>query len=94
MAAQRTQNLVLIGHGMVGHRLLEALAERGALADPAAPGGPGWRVTVLAEEDVPAYDRVHLSSVFTGTDPGRLGLSTLTSGPRCVGCAVSSVTEA
>ncbi|RSS51333.1 nitrite reductase large subunit NirB [Streptomyces sp. WAC01280] len=76
MAAQRTQTLVLIGHGMVGHRLLEALAERGALVDPADPAGPGWRVTVLAEEDVPAYDRVHLSSVFTGTDPDRLGLST------------------
>ncbi|MCX5226783.1 FAD-dependent oxidoreductase [Streptomyces sp. NBC_00233] len=75
MAAQRTQTLVLIGHGMVGHRLLEALAERGALADPAVPGGPGWQVTVLAEEDVPAYDRVHLSSVFTGADPDRLGLS-------------------
>ncbi|MEU2080016.1 FAD-dependent oxidoreductase [Streptomyces sp. NPDC013489] len=76
MAAQRTQTLVLIGHGMVGHRLLEALAERGALADPSVPGGPGWQVTVLAEEDVPAYDRVHLSSVFTGTDPNQLGLST------------------
>ncbi|WP_188269117.1 MULTISPECIES: nitrite reductase large subunit NirB [unclassified Streptomyces] len=76
MAAQRTQTLVLIGHGMVGHRLLEALAERDALADPATPDGPGWHVTVLAEEDVPAYDRVHLSSVFTGTDPNQLGLST------------------
>ncbi|MEU7122871.1 nitrite reductase large subunit NirB [Streptomyces zaomyceticus] len=76
MAAQRTQTLVLIGHGMVGHRLLEALAERGALVDPEVPGGPGWRVTVLAEEDVPAYDRVHLSSVFTGTAPDQLGLST------------------
>ncbi|MFI9115669.1 nitrite reductase large subunit NirB [Streptomyces venezuelae] len=76
MAAHRTQTLVLIGHGMVGHRLLEALAERGALADPAVPDGPGWRVTVLAEEDVPAYDRVHLSSVFTGTGPDQLGLST------------------
>ncbi|MFB7516283.1 nitrite reductase large subunit NirB [Streptomyces sp. NPDC056144] len=76
MAAQRTQSLVLIGHGMVGHRLLEALAERGALADPAVPDGPGWQVTVLAEEDVPAYDRVHLSSVFSGTEPNQLGLST------------------
>ncbi|WP_306327290.1 nitrite reductase large subunit NirB [Streptomyces venezuelae] len=76
MAAHRTQTLVLIGHGMVGHRLLEALAERGALVDPAVPEGPGWRVTVLAEEDVPAYDRVHLSSVFTGTGPDQLGLST------------------
>ncbi|MFF8809439.1 nitrite reductase large subunit NirB [Streptomyces omiyaensis] len=68
-----TPRLVLVGHGMVGHRLLEALAERGALA--ADPAAPGWRVTVLAEEDVPAYDRVHLSSVFAGTDPGRLGLA-------------------
>ncbi|MFE1350256.1 NAD(P)/FAD-dependent oxidoreductase, partial [Streptomyces sp. NPDC058757] len=67
-------SLVLVGHGMVGHRLLEALAERGALADPADPAAPGWRVTVLAEEDVPAYDRVHLSSVFTGTAPDRLTL--------------------
>ncbi|KAA6218119.1 nitrite reductase large subunit NirB [Streptomyces filamentosus] len=65
-------SLVLVGHGMVGHRLLEALAERGALA--AGDGEPGWRVTVLAEEDVPAYDRVHLSSVFAGTAPEDLGL--------------------
>ncbi|WP_406508216.1 nitrite reductase large subunit NirB [Streptomyces sp. NBC_00212] len=67
-----TQNLVLIGHGMVGHRLLEALAERGALA---APGAPGWHVTVLAEEDVPAYDRVHLSSAFTGATTEQLALT-------------------
>ncbi|GGZ49513.1 nitrite reductase large subunit NirB [Streptomyces subrutilus] len=61
------QTLVVIGHGMVGHRLLEALAERDALADPARPGGGGWRVTVLAEEERPAYDRVHLSAAFTGS---------------------------
>ncbi|MFK0228369.1 nitrite reductase large subunit NirB [Streptomyces sp. NPDC090303] len=74
MAAQRTPKLVLVGHGMVGQRLLEALAERDGLAGPG--GGPGWSVTVLAEEDVPAYDRVHLSSVFTGTAPNQLALST------------------
>ena len=56
--------LVVVGHGMVGHRLLEALAERGALS---GPGGPGWHAVVLAEEPQPAYDRVHLSSRFTGT---------------------------
>ncbi|MGW8768535.1 nitrite reductase large subunit NirB [Streptomyces sp. NPDC055815] len=72
MAAQRTPTLVLIGHGMVGHRLLEALAERDALRG----SGSGWHVIVLAEEDVPAYDRVHLSSVFSGTRPGQLELST------------------
>ncbi|GHA08800.1 nitrite reductase large subunit [Streptomyces spiroverticillatus] len=68
-----TQTLVVIGHGMVGHRLLEALAERGALT---GPGSPGWHAIVLAEEDIPAYDRVHLSSLFTGTDPAELSLST------------------
>ncbi|MER8045230.1 nitrite reductase large subunit NirB [Streptomyces sp. NPDC094032] len=76
--AQQTRNLVLIGHGMVGHRLLEALAERGALAGP--DGGPGWRAVVLGEEDVPAYDRVHLSSVFTGTEPADLALPALDDG--------------
>ncbi|MEV3859558.1 nitrite reductase large subunit NirB [Streptomyces sp. NPDC050095] len=61
-------HLVLIGHGMVGHHLLQLLAERDALTT--------WHVTVLAEEDRPAYDRVHLSSAFTGTDPAELALST------------------
>ncbi|MFI6879224.1 nitrite reductase large subunit NirB [Streptomyces sp. NPDC050400] len=61
-------HLVLVGHGMVGHHLLQLLAERDALA--------AWHVTVLAEEDRPAYDRVHLSSAFTGTDAAELSLST------------------
>ncbi|MGY0017891.1 nitrite reductase large subunit NirB [Streptomyces sp. YJ-C3] len=61
-------HLVLIGHGMVGHHLLQLLADRGALTT--------WHVTVLAEEDRPAYDRVHLSSAFTGADPAELALST------------------
>lgn len=68
------QTLVLVGHGMVGHRLLEALAERGALADPRDPASMGWHVVVLAEEDRPAYDRVHLSSAFTGTPYADLAL--------------------
>ncbi|MFF4320983.1 nitrite reductase large subunit NirB [Streptomyces sp. NPDC001568] len=68
------QTLLVIGHGMVGHRLLEALAERDALVDPARPDGAGWRVTVLAEERVPAYDRVHLSAAFTGSTGEDLSL--------------------
>lgn len=68
------QTLVVIGHGMVGHRLLEALAERDALAGPARPGDTGWRVTVLAEEERPAYDRVHLSAAFTGSTGEDLSL--------------------
>ncbi|MFF3018420.1 nitrite reductase large subunit NirB [Streptomyces sp. NPDC057939] len=70
------QTLLVIGHGMVGHRLLEALAERDALADPARPDAAGWRVTVLAEERVPAYDRVHLSAAFTGSTGEDLSLLT------------------
>ncbi|MFJ1701973.1 nitrite reductase large subunit NirB [Kitasatospora sp. NPDC088346] len=50
--------LILVGYGMVGHRFLEALAETGA-ADR-------YRVVVLAEEPRPAYDRVALTSYFSG----------------------------
>ncbi|MDW8803872.1 FAD-dependent oxidoreductase [Streptomyces scabiei] len=53
--------LVLVGHGMVGHTLLTALDTRGALRDR--------RVTVIAEEDVPPYDRIRLSRYFHETDP-------------------------
>ncbi|MCY0938592.1 nitrite reductase large subunit NirB [Streptomyces sp. H34-S4] len=68
------QTLVVIGHGMVGHRLLQALAERDALADPTRPEHGGWQVTVLAEEERPAYDRVHLSAAFTGSTGEELSL--------------------
>ena len=47
------RNVVVVGHGMVGHRFVEALRSRDA--------GGGWRVTVLAEEADAAYDRVGLT---------------------------------
>ncbi|GAA1154818.1 nitrite reductase (NADH) large subunit [Kitasatospora gansuensis] len=53
--------VVLVGYGMVGHRFLEALADTGA-ADR-------FRVVVLAEEPRPAYDRVALTSYFSGRTP-------------------------
>jgi nitrite reductase (NADH) large subunit len=53
------RTLVLVGYGMVGHRFVEALLERG--------GSAAWRVVVLAEEPRHAYDRVRLSSYFTGS---------------------------
>ncbi|MFD7183783.1 nitrite reductase large subunit NirB [Streptomyces sp. NPDC059904] len=59
--------LVLVGHGMVGQRLLEALAERG-LTDT-------HRVVVLCEEPRPAYDRVQLTSYFSGRTPDDLSLT-------------------
>src|SRR6266508_3476344 len=50
--------LVVVGNGMVGHRLVAALRDRD-------PGGT-WEITVLAEEGRPAYDRVRLSAWFDG----------------------------
>ncbi|MFI9331759.1 nitrite reductase large subunit NirB [Kitasatospora sp. NPDC052868] len=62
----RPRDLVLVGHGMVGQRFLEAWVEQ--------PGATAWRVTVLAEEPRPAYDRVHLSSLFDGRTAEDLSL--------------------
>jgi nitrite reductase (NADH) large subunit len=59
-----TRTLVLVGHGMVGHHLLESLVERAADGD--------WRVVVFAEEPRRAYDRVRLSSYFQGATPDDL----------------------
>lgn len=61
--------LVVVGHGMVGQRFLEALAERGLTA---AAGTA--RVVVLCEEPRAAYDRVQLTSYFSGRTPEELSL--------------------
>ncbi|MFG1806219.1 nitrite reductase large subunit NirB [Streptomyces sp. NPDC049040] len=53
----RDNTIVLVGHGMVGQRFLEALADRGVTEHS--------RVVVLCEEPRPAYDRVHLTSYFS-----------------------------
>ncbi|TDU31374.1 assimilatory nitrite reductase (NAD(P)H) large subunit precursor [Panacagrimonas perspica] len=55
--------LVVIGNGMVGHKLLEQIADR-----------PDLDVTVLCEEPRPAYDRVHLSEFFSGKTAEDLSL--------------------
>ncbi|GIJ44714.1 putative nitrite reductase [Virgisporangium aliadipatigenens] len=56
--------LVVVGHGMVGQRLLESLAARAATRD--------WEITVLAEETRRAYDRVRLSAYFDGVSAEEL----------------------
>ena len=58
-------NIIIIGHGMVGHKFLECLAESGAT---------DLHVTVLCEEPRPAYDRVHLSEFFAGKTAQDLSL--------------------
>ncbi|BCQ25220.1 nitrite reductase large subunit [Caballeronia sp. NK8] len=57
--------IVVIGHGMVGHKFLECLAER---------GHSSLEVTVLCEEPRAAYDRVHLTEFFSGKSADDLSL--------------------
>ncbi|MGX9293844.1 nitrite reductase large subunit NirB [Tsukamurella paurometabola] len=65
MVTQRT--VVVVGHGMVGHRFVEALRAR----DEAG----AWRVVVLGEEADGAYDRVGLSSYVGAWDRSELALA-------------------
>ncbi len=57
--------LVVIGNGMVGQRLLERIC---------AAGTPPFEITVLCEEPRAAYDRVHLTSFFSGKTAQDLSL--------------------
>ncbi|GAB7033667.1 nitrite reductase large subunit NirB [Streptomyces sp. NPDC021749] len=59
--------IALIGHGMVGQRFLEELADRGVTERA--------RVVVLCEEGRPAYDRVQLTSYFSGRSADDLSLT-------------------
>lgn len=61
-----TQNVVVVGHGMVGHRFVEALRSRDAAG--------AWRVTVLSEEADAAYDRVGLTGYTEHWDRAQLAL--------------------
>ena len=58
------KRVVVIGNGMVGQRLLEHLV---------APGGD-FQITVLCEESRPAYDRVGLTSFFSGRSAAELSV--------------------
>ena len=49
--------LVMIGHGMVGHKFIESVLEH---------AGDEVEITILAEESRLAYDRVHLTEYFSG----------------------------
>src|ERR1044072_1566402 len=62
-----SSNVVVVGHGMVGHRFVEALRSRDAAG--------AWRVTVLAEEADAAYDRVGLTGYTEHWDRAQLALA-------------------
>ncbi|MBH0775702.1 nitrite reductase large subunit NirB [Nocardia bovistercoris] len=60
------KTVVVVGHGMVGHRFVEALRSR----DEAGK----WQVIVLSEESRAAYDRVGLSAYVGAWDASALAL--------------------
>ncbi|MGJ7520787.1 nitrite reductase large subunit NirB [Variovorax sp. LT1P1] len=57
--------IIVVGHGMVGHKFLEELEQQGL---------SHAEVTVLCEEPRAAYDRVHLSEFFAGKTADDLSL--------------------
>jgi len=57
--------LLVVGNGMVGHHFVEQVMHDAA-----------FDVTVIGAEPRPAYDRVHLSAVFSGSAPADLALTT------------------
>ena len=62
-----SKRIIVVGHGMVGQRFLEALTKD----EPA-----DLAITMLAEEPRLAYDRVNLSKYFSGTSVEELTLTT------------------
>lgn len=67
MSGHSRPTLVVIGHGMVGNKVVESLVRRGATST--------WEIVVVGEEPREAYDRVHLSSLFEGASPADLVLA-------------------
>jgi nitrite reductase (NADH) large subunit len=58
--------ILIVGHGMVGNKVVEALMRRGATRTS--------EIMVVGEEVQRAYDRVHLSRLFEGAAPSDLDL--------------------
>ncbi|MGR5151075.1 nitrite reductase large subunit NirB [Photobacterium swingsii] len=52
------EHLIIVGNGMVGQHLVQQLVEQGATEQ--------FHITVIGEERYAAYDRVQLSSLFSG----------------------------
>jgi nitrite reductase (NADH) large subunit len=65
--AETLDTLVVIGNGMAGHRLCQALVRLDAHRR--------YQVVVFGEESSPAYDRVHLTDVFNGREEDDLLLA-------------------
>ncbi|WP_114748839.1 nitrite reductase large subunit NirB [Pleomorphovibrio marinus] len=66
MTTKKSQ-IIVVGNGMVGYKFCEKLRN--------SDTEDRYQVTVFGEEPWPAYDRVHLSSYFTNTDPHKLQMA-------------------
>ncbi len=60
------KTIVVVGNGMVGHKFLDLLIRRGAAQQ--------YRLVTFCEEAELAYDRVNLSSYFSGKTAAELSL--------------------
>jgi nitrite reductase (NADH) large subunit len=65
-ASSDRPRILVVGHGMVGNKVVEALVRRGATRS--------WEILAVGEEPHPAYDRVHLSRLFEGASLADLDL--------------------
>jgi nitrite reductase (NADH) large subunit len=63
----QTRTVAVVGHGMVGHRFVEALRARDTEG--------AWQIVVFGDEADAAYDRVGLSSYVGSWDRSRLALT-------------------
>ncbi|MGK7910565.1 MAG: nitrite reductase large subunit NirB [Synechococcus sp.] len=66
MPNNNKQTLIVVGNGMVGHRFLELMVEKG--------GCDRWNLITFCEEPRVAYDRVHLSEYFVDKSSADLAL--------------------
>jgi nitrite reductase (NADH) large subunit len=62
------ETLVIIGNGMVGHKLIELLCQRDA--------AERYHIVTFCEEPRTAYDRIHLTDFFSGKSADELMLAT------------------
>ncbi len=69
MSASTRRTVVVVGHGMVGHRFCESLV--------AADTQREWRVVSFCEEPRAAYDRVGLTQFFAHRDAKKLLIANL-----------------
>ena len=64
---EQQQRVIVVGNGMVGHKFIESLVQ--------SPNRDQFSITAIGEEPRLAYDRVQLSSYFSGATASDLSLT-------------------